>query len=129
MKGYYRYPTIHKNLIVFVSEDDLWKVNLENNIAIRLTSNLSPISSPYISPDGKHVAYVGSEEGNTELYIIPIDGGISKRLTYEGAYISKIACWDNNNIIYASDLNMPFGRISELRTIHISSKESSSMIN
>ena len=29
MKGYYRFPTINKNQIVFVSEDNLWTVNTD----------------------------------------------------------------------------------------------------
>ena len=119
MKGYYRFPTIFNNHIVFVSDDNLWQVDINNKIAYRVTTNLSPIHTPYFSPDGKFIAYVGTEDGNTEIYLIPSQGGIAKRLTYEGAFISKIASWNKNNIIYASDLNQPFGRISELRKINI----------
>ena len=127
MKGYYRFPTIFSNHIVFVSDDDLWKVDINNQIASRLTANLSPIHAPYFSPDGKFIAYVGTEDGNTEIYLIPSQGGVAKRLTYEGAFISKIASWNKNNIIYASDLNQPFGRISELRKINIKDSQSKSM--
>ena len=127
MQGYYRFPTIFKNRIAFVSEDDLWQVDINNKTAYRVTSNLSPIHAPYFSPDGKFIAYVGTEDGNTEIYLIPSQGGVAKRLTYEGAFISKIASWDKNNIIYATDLNQPFGRISELRKINIKDGQSKSM--
>ena len=71
MKGYYRFPTINKNQIFFVSEDNLWKVTTDNSYATRITANMSQISSPLISPDGKQIAYVGKEDGNTEVYVIP----------------------------------------------------------
>ena len=79
MNGYFRFPTIYKNIVVFVSEDDLWTVDVEKQIARRLTSNIANVSSPIISPDGKLIAYIGNEDGNTEIYLMPINGGISKR--------------------------------------------------
>jgi tricorn protease len=37
---------------------------------------------PRFSPDGKHIAFTGQYDGNTEVYIIPSDGGEPRRLTY-----------------------------------------------
>src|SRR5262249_2928326 len=34
------------------------------------------------SPDGKQVAFTGQYDGNTEIYVIPAEGGVPKRLTY-----------------------------------------------
>ena len=67
MSGYYRFPTIHNKQIVFTSEDDLWSVSLDNLRAIRLTTNISQISTPLLSPNGKWLAYIGREDGNTEV--------------------------------------------------------------
>ena len=125
MLGYYRFPTINNKQIVFISEDDLWSINTDNPLAIRLTATISPVSSPLLSPDGKWIAYIGREDGNTEVYIMPSKGGLSKRLTYDGFFISKIASWDGNNkIIYASDAKQPFSRISDLRSININGGQS-----
>ena len=85
MSGYFRFPSIHKNNIVFVSENNLWLVALDNLKAIRLTANLSSVTTPLFSPDGKWIAYVGIEDGNTEVYIIPGEGG-----TEDDAYVISV---------------------------------------
>ena len=64
--GYYRFPTIHADTVVFVCEDDLWTVAVSGGIARRLTSNLGPISHPFLSPDGTQLAFIGSEEGQDD---------------------------------------------------------------
>ena len=115
MQGYYRFPTIYKNQIAFVCDDDLWISNLNNLVAQRLTTNISNVSTPKFSPDGKYISYVGSEDGNTEVYIIPSIGGTSKRLTFEGSFINKICLWNEKGIYYSSDYEKPFSRISDIR--------------
>ena len=34
------------------------------------------------SPDGKSIAFTGQYDGNTEVFLIPSEGGEPKRLTY-----------------------------------------------
>ena len=80
--GYYRFPTINGDLVVFVSEDDLWSFNLSDSSIQRLTSNYGAVSCPRISPDGKKIAFVGTEDGDSEIYVMPSEGGPAKRLTF-----------------------------------------------
>lgn len=82
--GYYRFPTINKDTIVFVSEDDLWGVSVKGGVAWRLTSNVGAVTYPMLSPDGKQLAFVGREEGAPEVYVMPAEGGTARRLTYLG---------------------------------------------
>ena len=118
MTGYYRFPTINNSTIIFVAEDDLWLVDTENPKAFRLTTNISEVSSPLISPNGKWIAFVGTEDGNSEVYIMSTDGGPSTRLTYDGAFVKGIAAWENDDIIFSTDLQQPFGRVSGLAKIN-----------
>lgn len=104
MQGYYRFPTIYKDTIIFVCEDDLWTVSINGGIARRLTSSLGQISHPFISRDGKSVAFIGREEGHPEVYCMPIQGGNAKRLTFQGATSSFVVGWqDSKNIVFASN--------------------------
>ncbi|WP_111668857.1 S41 family peptidase [Algoriphagus litoralis] len=83
--GYFMHPDVHENTVVFVAEGDLWKTSLSGGEAIRLTTHAGDESSPKISPDGKWVAYAATYEGPTEVYLIPVMGGLPRRLTYEPA--------------------------------------------
>lgn len=110
--GYYRYPAIYKNQIVFVSEGDLWLVEKENLLARRLTHNRGDIKTPVFSPDGQWIACASSDEGPMELYVMPAEGGHMRRLTYIGEQVT-VHAWTKDGIYFSSSVNHPF-RVSEL---------------
>ena len=82
--GYYSFPAVHGDTVVFTSEGDLWTVNVQGGLARRLTSNPGREEMPAISPDGKTVAFVAQYEGPAEVYTIAIDGGMPQRRTWDG---------------------------------------------
>ncbi len=84
VKGYYRFPSLHNNLVVFTAEGDLWEYDMASGSCFRITTNQGVESNASISPDGKTIAFNAEYEGPTEVYIIPIEGGIPKRITWEG---------------------------------------------
>ncbi len=117
--GYYRFPTIHHDTVVFVCEDDLWTVSASGGIARRLTSNLGQASWPALSPDGSTLAFTGRDEGHPEVYRMPAAGGPAKRLTYLGAG-TRVVGWspDGQSIIFASNTAQPFSGLYCLYTVH-----------
>ena len=82
--GYYRFPAIHGDTIVFAAEGDLWRVDRRGGVATRLTTHPAEESHPAISPDGKTLAFSAAYEGPTEVYTMPVDGGLPVRRTFEG---------------------------------------------
>ena len=82
-RGYYRYPAIHGETIIFTAEGDLWKVTLSGGTARRLTTHHGMESYAAISPDGQSVAFCGQYEGPREVYTLPINGGVPIRRTWE----------------------------------------------
>ncbi len=82
--GFYRFPAIHGNTIVFAAEGDLWSVPTGGGLAHRLTTHAAEESDPVISPDGKTLAFTARYEGQAALYTMPIAGGSPTRWTYDG---------------------------------------------
>src|SRR5262245_23875771 len=77
-----RFPTIHKDTVVFGYAGDLYTVSAKGGVARRLTSHEGYEMFPRFSPDGKHVTFTGTYDGNPKIYVIPAEGGVPKRLTY-----------------------------------------------
>lgn len=117
MSGYYRWPTIHGDTVVFVSEDDLWTVPARGGPARRLTAGRGEASHPALSPDGKLLAFTGREEGHAEVYVMPAEGGEARRVTYLGGE-SFVVGWRGREIVFASDADQPYIRV--LRIHHVS---------
>ena len=57
------------------------QVPKEGGIARRLTSGPGYTSFPRFSPDGSQIAFTSQYDGNTEVYVMPAEGGAPKRLT------------------------------------------------
>ncbi len=82
--GFYRQPAIQGEQIYLVAEGDLWRVGTQGGEAQRLTTHNGQESQPAVSPDGQWLAFTGQYDGGTEIYLMPVAGGLPKRLTWEG---------------------------------------------
>ena len=112
-----RFPAIHGNRIVFSYAGDLYTVSSKGGIARKLTSDAGYEMFARFSPNGEFLAFTGQYDGNTEVCLMPSEGGIPKRLTYTATLdrddVSDrmgpnniVMGWKNGNqIIYRSRKN------------------------
>ena len=75
-------PAITEGKIAFVYADDIWVAAADGTGARRLTAHPGQERSPYFAPDGKHIAFTASYDGNVDVYVMPVDGGEPNRLTW-----------------------------------------------
>ena len=65
---------------------EVYRVSIAGGAPVALTSRDGPDNSPAVSPDGRHIAYVGFDDRkrsyeNTRLYVMNVDGSGSRVLT------------------------------------------------
>jgi tricorn protease len=113
-----RFPSLNGNRVVFTYAGDLYTVSALGGVARRLTSDPKGFEMfARFSPDGKTLAFTGQYDGNTEVYVMPSDGGESQRLTYTATLerddVSDrmgpnniVMAWkDNETVVYRSRRN------------------------
>lgn len=110
MAAWLRYPTIHRDRIVFVVEDDLWSVSSAGGSARRLTTGLGTAARPRFSPDGATLAFDGAEEGVREVYHVDADGGPVRRLTWHGDTATVLGWTPGGEVLYTTAAGQPFPR-------------------
>lgn len=85
--GYYRYPALHGDALLFAAENDLWEASVAEGappLASRLTSAAGRSLHPAVSPDGRWVAFASNRGGGgDDVWVMPFGGGRAERLTYE----------------------------------------------
>lgn len=109
-----RFPTMHGNQVVFTYAGDLYTVVKTGGIARKITSDPGFEMFAKFSPDGKNIAFTGQMDGNTEVYLVPSEGGNPVRLTYTATLTRDdvsdrmgpnniVMTWkDNENIVFRS---------------------------
>ncbi len=99
--GYYRFPAVSRDALIFTAEGDLWRTTLAGGAAERLTAHPGQETNAAISPDGRTVAYTGTYEGPAEVYVLPLEGGLPRRLTWDGGP-TRVVGWTPSGRVLAT---------------------------
>jgi tricorn protease len=77
-------------------------------------------SNPVFSPDGKLIAFSAEYDGNTDVFILPVEGGIPKRLTWHpGADYVRGFTPDGQDVLFISQRSIHTGRYYQLFTVPV----------
>ncbi|WP_103885726.1 S41 family peptidase [Actinacidiphila yanglinensis] len=112
--AYLRFPHLHGDLLCFAAEDDIWVAPLgppgaEPGRAWRVTADRTRVGSPRISPDGGTIAFTTWRSLDPEVYLVPVDGGAPRRLTYWGSSDTRVCSWTpDGDILAVSSHGQPF---------------------
>lgn len=116
-RGYYRDPALHQDTVIFTAEGDLWRVSTRGGHAVRLTTSDAEERYAAISPDGQQVAFVADYEGAAEVYVMPVNGGLPQRVTFENSR-TRVQGWTpEGHILYSTDHVMGPANQWVLRTV------------
>jgi tricorn protease len=98
-----RNPAISGHNIAFVYANDIWLVDRAGGDARRLTTFQGNESEPHFSPDGQWIAFSGQYDGNTDVYVISVNGGEPTRLTWHPSTdLARGWSTDGTRVIFAS---------------------------
>ena len=107
-EGFYRQPAIQGERLIVVAEGDLWSVASSGGPAQRLTTHPGFETLPAVSRDGQWLAFVGQYEGNSgstvngsgDVYVMPVAGGVPRRLSWEGSGIKVWGFSAQGEVLY-----------------------------
>lgn len=115
-----RQPSINGNQVAFAYGSDIWATNLTTNITTRLTSTSAVESNPHISPNGKSVAFTSNRTGSSSVYIVAIDGGEAKRLTWHtSSSVARGWTNDGKQVLFASNRDTAPSSFNRLYTVSV----------
>jgi tricorn protease len=109
-----RFPDINGDKIAFVYGGDIWTVESAGGMARRLTSDVGLELFPKFSPDGRWIAFSGEYGGTRQVYVIGVDGGQPRQLTYHndigrlpyrGGFDHQVLGWspDGKNVVFKAN--------------------------
>lgn len=94
-----RSPTVSDKHLAFVYGGDIWLAEKDGSHPRRLTVNPTVEQLPIFSPDGTRIAFTGNYDGNTDVYVISIEGGEPQRVTSHPA-ADLLRGWLSNEEVY-----------------------------
>jgi tricorn protease len=98
-----QHPSLSKTDIAFDFAGEIWTVGRDGGTARRVVSAQLRNSRPIFSPDGTQIAFTGTVDGNTDVYLVPSTGGELRRLTYDpGPDVAVAFTPDGTSVLFWS---------------------------
>jgi tricorn protease len=81
--------------IAFVSGGDVWTAPAAGGVARLLVAHPANESRPLFSPDGRQLAFVSNRTGGGDIYILQLETGDVRRLTFDDA-LDQLDAWSRD---------------------------------
>lgn len=114
----FRNPDVSENQIVFTYAGDLWVVSKNGGLANKLSSPKGQELFAKFSPDGKTVAFTANYDGNSDVYTLPVTGGVPTRLTFHSGF-DRLVDWHpkGDKVLFSSSRESGRQRFSQFYTV------------
>lgn len=115
-----RQPDINNTQITFCYGSDVWIADIDGSNVTRITSTAAVEKDPHFSPDGKWIAFTSNRFGSNAIYVVSVNGGDAKRLTWHPSG-SNVRGWTNDgkHILYASPRDSAPSSFDRLWTVPV----------
>jgi tricorn protease len=96
-----RHPDYRAGRIVFSYLGDIWIASEDGSSARRVTDHVAREVYPRFSPDGRWIAFSSNRYGNNDVFIVPVEGGAPRRLTFHSGN-DEVVGWtrDSTAVIF-----------------------------
>src|SRR6266576_3392200 len=113
---YFTEPAISpdRSEIAFVSGGDIWTVPTIGGEARLLVSHPANESRPLYSPDGRRLAFISNRTGNGDIYVLTLDTGDLKRLTFDDSNDQLDAWSTDGKWIYFSSSSRDISGMNDI---------------
>jgi len=118
---YFTEPAISpdRSEIAFVSGGDIWTVPTAGGEARLLVSHPANESRPLYSPDGRRLAFTSARTGNGDIYVLTLDTGDLKRLTFDDG-LDQLDAWSRDGRwLYYSSTSRDIAGMSDIYHVSV----------
>jgi len=107
--------------IAFNFQGDIWTANINGQNAKRLTVHEGYDTNPLWSADGETIAFQSNRFGNNDVFVIPSNGGLSKRITHHSATDYLTDYTKSGDILFSTRRN--FAQVEREYETHITTNK------
>lgn len=96
------YPSLSPDgkVLYFSYDGDIFRVDAAGGLALKIVAAEGYQSRPVVSPDGRYIAFSSTEQGNSNVYVVPSGGGEIRQLTWHDGTDRPVAWSPDSKYIY-----------------------------